>query len=212
VHLGQHCGGRIGRRSCESKVGGTGVDRPDSQCREQAKHARLVLLVGFRSHNDVKHPPSIAVFRRRMSKGFSVQYQRSEGQRRELERDAGGVWSLESRTGRGQKVTLDTNPEMPITPKDTVARLLELAEAGDWETYVNDYYGEAYKFRDEGDRTVLVSRFRDDWAVQVVEALREVQEIEPILIADDTEAVFQLDGGDGFTLYKDEKGHWKFHL
>ena len=80
-------------------------------------------------------------------RGFPVQYQRSEGQRRELGRDAGGVWSLESRTGRGQKVTLDTNPEMPITPKDTVARLLELAEAGDWETYVNDYYGEAHKFR-----------------------------------------------------------------
>ena len=32
--------------------------------------------------------------------------------------------------------------------------------------------------------------------------------LEPIPSADDTEAAFQLDGGDRFTLYKDEKGHW----
>ncbi len=39
VHLSQHCGGRIGPSSCESNVGGTGVDRPDSQCREH--HGRV---------------------------------------------------------------------------------------------------------------------------------------------------------------------------
>lgn len=80
-----------------------------------------------------------------------------------------GAQSEQTETGSsGAPIpSTNTNPEMPITPKDTVARLLELAEAGDWETYVNDYYGEAHKFRDEGDRTVLVSRFRDDWALQV---------------------------------------------
>lgn len=90
-------------------------------------------------------------------------------------------------------------------------RLLELAEAGDWETYVDDYYGEIHKFKDQGDRTALVSRFREDWGGQVIEALRQVKEIDPQLSADGTEAVFELGDG-GFTLYKDETGNWKFHL
>ena len=99
----------------------------------------------------------------------------------------------------------------PLTPQETVARLLELAEAGDWETYVDDYYGEVHKFKDQGDRTALVSRFREDWSGQVIEALRQVQEIEPRLSADGAEAVFELGEG-GFTLYKDGEGNWKFHL
>ena len=42
--------------------------------------------------------------------------------------------------------------DLPATPEDTVARLLQLAEAGEWEAYVDDYYGETYKFNDDGDR------------------------------------------------------------
>ena len=98
-----------------------------------------------------------------------------------------------------------------ILTQETVARLLELAEAGEWETYVDDYYGEIYKFKDEGDRTALVSRFREDWGVQVIKALRQVMEIDPRLSADGTEAVFELGEG-AFTLYKDATGNWKFHL
>ena len=115
----------------------------------------------------------------------------------------------EGNTTTSQLAINDTD-ETP-TPQETVARLLKLAEAGEWETYVDDYYGEIYKFKDEGDRTALVSRFREDWGVQVIEALRQVMKIDPRLSADGTEAVFEL-GDDIFTLYKDATGNWKFHL
>ena len=118
---------------------------------------------------------------------------------------------LETRDSSASQSTLKTANEKPTTPADTVARLLELAEAGEWETYVDDHYGEVHKFRDEEDRAALVSRFREDWGVQVIEALRQVKSIEPRLTADGTEAVFEL-GDSRFTLYKDEEGHWKFHL
>ncbi len=42
--------------------------------------------------------------------------------------------------------------DMPATPEGTVARLLQLAEAGEWEVYVDDYYGETHKFNDDRDR------------------------------------------------------------
>ena len=109
------------------------------------------------------------------------------------------------------QLAFNDTDEKPVTPQETVARLLKLAEAGEWETYVDDYYGEIHKFKGEGDRAALVSRFREDWGEQVIEALRQVKEIEPRLNADGSEAVFELGDG-GFTLYKDDKGHWKFHL
>ncbi len=108
-------------------------------------------------------------------------------------------------------LAINNTDEEPVSAQETVARLLELAEAGEWETYVDDYYGEIYKFKDERDRTALVSRFREDWGVQVIKALRQVTEIAPRLSADGTEAVFELGDGE-FTLYKDETGNWKFHL
>ena len=109
------------------------------------------------------------------------------------------------------RLAINNADEKPVTPQETVARLLELAEAGDWETYVDDYYGEIHKFKDEGDRTALVSRYREVWGVQVIDALLQVIEIVPRLSADGTEAVFELGDGE-FTLYKDETGDWKFHL
>ena len=57
----------------------------------------------------------------------------------------------------------------------------------------------------------MVSRFREDWGVQVIEALRQVIEINPRLSPDGTEAVFEVGDGE-FTLYKDATGNWKFHL
>jgi hypothetical protein len=106
---------------------------------------------------------------------------------------------------------IDKDPAKPLTPQETVARLLELAESSDWETYVDDYYGEVHKFKDQGDRTALVSRFREDWGGQVIETLRQVQEIEPRLSPNGAEAVFDLGEGE-FILYKDGAGRWKFHL
>ena len=101
---------------------------------------------------------------------------------------------------------------MPTTPQATVVRLLELARAGDWETYVDDFYGEAHKFRSDSDRDMLVDRLRNKWGSKVVESLQKVKGIEPTLSDDGKQAVFEIDGGNSFTLYKDEQGNWKFHL
>ena len=117
----------------------------------------------------------------------------------------------EKRDSSGQEPA-PGSPEMLMTPEATVARLLELAEAGEWETYVDDFYGETHKFKDEGERDLLVSRFRDDWSQGVIESLRKVQDIEPQLSGDGRNAVFQLGDSSRFTLYKDDEGRWKFHL
>ncbi len=101
--------------------------------------------------------------------------------------------------------------DLPATPEGTVARLLQLAEASEWEAYVNGYYGEAYKFDDDGDRTSLVTRFREDWSEQVIVALRKAKDVPPQPSSDGLEAVFELEGGT-FTLYNDGIGGWKFHL
>ena len=101
--------------------------------------------------------------------------------------------------------------DLPATPEGTVARLLQLAEAGEWEAYVDYYYGEAYKFNDDGDRISLVARFREDWSEQVIDALRKAKDVPPQLSSGGLEAVFEMEGGT-FTLYNDGNGGWKFHL
>ena len=122
--------------------------------------------------------------------------------------ESGGA---EKRDAPSQKPSLGSG-EMPTTPEATVARLLELAEAGEWETYVDDYYGETHKFKDEGERDLLVSRFRDDWGEVVIESLRQVKDLEPKISVDGRNAVFELGDNGKFTLYKDDEGRWKFHL
>ena len=50
----------------------------------------------------------------------------------------------------------------------TVAAMLKLAEAGAWDDYVDNYYGESHKFRSDEDRTKLVERFEQKRGTQVV--------------------------------------------
>ncbi len=103
-------------------------------------------------------------------------------------------------------------------PKQTVARMLELAEAGDWAGYVDDFYGETHKFRNESDRRKLIERYEGRWGAPVIEMLKQVSRLEPRVTEDGTRAIFDLDGGQEFTLYRDGaagaggSGVWKFHL
>ena len=76
----------------------------------------------------------------------------------------------------------------------------------------DDFYGEAHKFRSDSDRDMLVDRLRNKWGSKVVESLQKVKGIEPTLSDDGKQAVFEIDSGNSFTLYKDEQGNWKFHL
>jgi hypothetical protein len=104
-----------------------------------------------------------------------------------------------------------TPAESVLDPAATIAKLLELAEAGDWETYVDDFYGEANKF-EEGDRDKLVARFRDQWGPKVIEGLKGVVDVEPRLSDEGSEAIFEIDGQIAFKLFRDAEGRWTFHL
>ncbi len=97
-------------------------------------------------------------------------------------------------------------------PEQTVARMLALAEAGNWARYVDDFYGETKKFRDDRDRWQLIERFETKWGEHVVTMLREVSGIEPEISDDNSRAVFFIERGRQFTLYLDTNRRWKFHL
>lgn len=98
-----------------------------------------------------------------------------------------------------------------LSPSETVSEMLEAAKAGNWEKYVDAFYGEQHKFKSSSDRDLVVSRFREKWGDKVIEALEEVSRVEPQLSEDGRTATFRLKNGD-FKLYKNEQGNWTFHL
>jgi hypothetical protein len=109
---------------------------------------------------------------------------------------------------RGTATTATQTPG----PKQTAARMLALAEAGDWATYVDDFYGETHKFRDDGDRRQLIERYENKWGELVVGLLRQVVTMEPQVNDDGSQAHFDFGNGQRFTLYREVGGRWKFHL
>ncbi len=99
-----------------------------------------------------------------------------------------------------------------LDPEQTVARMLALAEAGNWSAYVDEFYGETKKFRDDRDRWQLIERFKSKWGEHALSVLREVSETEPEMSDDNSQAIFFLGHGRQFTLYLDTDRRWKFHL
>lgn len=100
-----------------------------------------------------------------------------------------------------------------LSPEQTLARLLELARAGDWETYVDDFYGESHKFEGIPERRdAVIARFRDKWAETVIEGFEALGEGGAVLSEDGKRAVFMLDGEPNFNLFLSDEGHWTFHL
>lgn len=94
-------------------------------------------------------------------------------------------------------------------PQKTLARMLALAEAGDWGAYVDDHYGEAHKFRSPADRDALVQRFEGKWGPRILEALRRAAAVTPTVA--EGRATFVQDGEPLFELH-DHDGRWMFHL
>ena len=72
----------------------------------------------------------------------------------------------------------------------TLSAMLEAAEAGDWEKYVDEFYGEQHKFRSSSDRDKLVLRFREKWGSKVIAGLKEATQVEPYLSGDGSKAIF----------------------
>ena len=107
-------------------------------------------------------------------------------------------------------VTVDSNRSEDDIAAETLDRMLEVARAGDWEAYVDDYYGEQHKFRSTTDRDALVRRFEEKWGEKLVKGLSRAADL-PVRI-DGDKAKF-LDGDDAvFVLHRGETGGWKFHL
>ena len=101
----------------------------------------------------------------------------------------------------------------PLSPEQTLAKLKELAEAGDWETYVDDFYGESHKFEGKAERRdAVVARFRDKWADQVLEGFEALDDADAVISEDGKKAVFTKDGEPSFNLFMSDEGHWTFHL
>lgn len=113
----------------------------------------------------------------------------------------------------------NTVPDSPtetantLSPEETVARLIELAKTGDWETYVDDYYGESHKFEGLAERReAVIARFRDKWATDVLEGLEALDEGKATISDDGKKAVFMKDGVPSFNLFLSDDGRWTFHL
>lgn len=127
----------------------------------------------------------------------------------------GGDPSTEKPSGEGTpkvSVTADVEPAQSPTPESTLATLIDLAEAGDWEAYVDDYYGESHKLTDQAKRDQVVARFRDRWSEEVVTTLHAIADVEPTYEQDGMIAVFPVDESRNFKLYKQDDGTWKYHL
>jgi hypothetical protein len=86
----------------------------------------------------------------------------------------------------------------------------EAAEDGDWETYVDRFYGEQHKFASPDQRDLVVERFRGPWGEEVLPVLVEASQLTPRIVED--RALFERDGELIFILHKDDDGRWTFHL
>ena len=91
-----------------------------------------------------------------------------------------------------------------------VKKMLALAESGDWDTYVDRYYGETQKFGSPDERRALILRFEQHWGSRVLAALRRASEIKPVIQGG--KAVFKDGDKEVFALQKDKSGRWTFHL
>lgn len=97
------------------------------------------------------------------------------------------------------------------SPVETVSAMLAAAEAGDWDTYVRCFYGELDRVRSPADVEMLIARYRERWADEVLHGLRRVVTMEPVLSEDGRRAEYRLEEG-VFTLYLYDEGDWKFRL
>ena len=105
----------------------------------------------------------------------------------------------------------DSGDASEAAPETTIRAMRALAEAGDWDAYVDRYYGETHKFSSPADRDALVGRFEQTWGAQVLEALQKAESLEPRIDGD--RAFFEdSDGQAVFELRRSAEGTWTFHL
>ncbi len=114
-------------------------------------------------------------------------------------------------TGAADLATASVPSSDSQAARDAIASMLKLAEAGDWATYVDQFYGESHKFGGPEDQAKLVNRFETSWGEKILPALRVVTTLTPTIDAEGR-AVFTRDGATIYMLYKHKDGRWTFHL
>ena len=88
-----------------------------------------------------------------------------------------------------------------------------MARAGDWETYVDEFYGESHPFEGLAERrNAVVARFRERWADEVLAGFEALDGGPPEITDDGKKAVFSLNGEPSFNLFLSDDGRWTFHL
>ena len=103
--------------------------------------------------------------------------------------------------------------QVKLSPEQTLARLIALAKEGDWDAYVDDFYGESHKFEGIAERRqTVIDRFRDKWAATVIEGFESLDPGNAVISEDGKKAVFMKDGEPSFNLFLNDDGKWTFHL
>ena len=93
------------------------------------------------------------------------------------------------------------------TPAAAIQSMLALAEAGDWQGYVTQHYGEQHKLTKPAEQIAqLAGRIQKD-GPKLIEMLKGCADKEPVLSADGKVATWP----NGFRLHKDGDT-WGFHL
>ena len=93
------------------------------------------------------------------------------------------------------------------TPAEAITGMLALAEAGQWEHYVERYYGEQKKMTEPAKQIKQVAKKLEALSAQIIGKLKGCIGIEPTLSEEGTKATYP----NGLMLYKGD-GIWGFHL
>ena len=104
----------------------------------------------------------------------------------------------------------DDVPDPAADANAVVGQMLTLAQAGEWEQFIDEYYGEAAKIPGDAQKQSLIDRFANGWGEKLIPVLEQASEIMPDL--EDDKALFRVDGETIYTLHLDNEGKWGFHL
>jgi hypothetical protein len=93
------------------------------------------------------------------------------------------------------------------TPADAIRGMLALAQAGKWEEYVSNYYGEQHKMDKPDEQIPIVAARIEKMGPKLIDVLKGCLGQHPMLCEDGDVATFP----NSYKLYKGD-GSWGFHL
>ena len=100
--------------------------------------------------------------------------------------------------------------ELQNTAQDTIRQMLKVAEAGQWQTLIEQYYGEMDKLSDPSQLTELADRFKQKYGPVLIPVLQQAAEITPVI--EGKKALFHIDDETIYELHLGDDGQYGFHL